>query len=507
MANFSLDREYLLTPADCDATSVWLTDVINYQDFNNKKMKLEPAVPVDQTTRYINSLLPSSLSRSESWQIATNFSADLVSDADLFQGWAQDMLEYATQPTCVGLRNGSSICSLLDFPGDPDVSGEGMIYSYYIAAVAATIYFLVLTVSMLFSHRRKPEKISYESVSPLATPKSQPTGYPQADRVIQSFQQSLNDFLDTALVFAIAMLGASIRRYYAYAPQDDPNATALYQLLDAAVFSNFSVIAALLLQTIAVDLRTPIYRSVLWIAVFALRVAVAAGFLGNPFALEDIIQELRDAVLFDTYDYTFVTAEARLPMEATWERFCEPQGARDVAVTTFQVGSGIILANGLWASCYVVYTAWIYIRRHLTDDLLTSDSTKWKLSKLTLWALRAINGCLCCGIMWAILATFQIYRTEISNVRTDDEYNDKEWSFGQVLALSTWALVPIQLFSLWIRGPREGLNSKTTMAFKVVHNTDSDESEHYSEKQHAGAEAGAESGGERRQEWSMVAKG
>ena len=60
-----------------------------------------------------------------------------------------------------------------------------------------------------------------------------------------------------------------------------------------------------------------------------------------------------------------------------------------------------------------------------------------------------INGVLCCAIMWALLGLFSAYRFDIHRkMGSSDE--DSQWSFGQVLALATWAPVAVELIDTYL---------------------------------------------------------
>lgn len=63
--------------------------------------------------------------------------------------------------------------------------------------------------------------------------------------------------------------------------------------------------------------------------------------------------------------------------------------------------------------------------------------------------MRTLDGILCLAIMWALLILFERYRNSIQNAKGGSD-TDSEWTFGQVLALATWAPVFVDLVGILI---------------------------------------------------------
>lgn len=56
---------------------------------------------------------------------------------------------------------------------------------------------------------------------------------------------------------------------------------------------------------------------------------------------------------------------------------------------------------------------------------------------------------LCCSVMWALLGLFTRYRSSLRSVMGSSN-KDSEWSFGQVLALTTWVPVAVDLTTIYL---------------------------------------------------------
>ncbi|RYP92337.1 hypothetical protein DL770_001539 [Monosporascus sp. CRB-9-2] len=114
------------------------------------------------------------------------------------------------------------------------MSGIGMIGNYYLALGLALTYFVVLAVNRL-KIIRPPD---------IETPQGWATA-----RVVESFQQSINTFLDASLVFPAAMLEAVLVRYAAVI-RDPKEKLSAYGMIGSVFTSAFSIFPVLMLQTV-----------------------------------------------------------------------------------------------------------------------------------------------------------------------------------------------------------------------------------------------------------------
>ena len=69
--------------------------------------------------------------------------------------------------------------------------------------------------------------------------------------------------------------------------------------------------------------------------------------------------------------------------------------------------------------------------------------------------------------MWVSLGIFLWFRYEL-NQFTGNHNKDKQWTFGQVLAVATWAPVLMEFYVLWRDGAEKGLTGLLSDRFVVV---------------------------------------
>lgn len=232
--------------ANCDEGAKWVGAAMNgltTQDLRN-------SIPLGLTLGYLRTLVP------VNWQVYT--------DTDLL-AWYMEVLTAPNNAAgnttlehilSLPLMNcNDAICREIDWEGDPDVSGEGMIISYYLAAALSTVYFSLLIWTIVGRYKVKW------------------TEHKIASRIFSAIQESSNTFLDAALVFAVAMLGAAAVRFYKL--MTDPNEDrSTYATIGSVSMSAFSLFPALILQAVTDGQRTHILRQFLWFAAITLTVAV-----------------------------------------------------------------------------------------------------------------------------------------------------------------------------------------------------------------------------------------
>lgn len=230
--------------SNCEEGTAWVGAAVNGLSTTD----LRDDIPLGLTVSYLRTLIPNY------WMTTT--------DTDLLAWYAEILISNSAQGNTtlnyileLPLRNcDKAICGKLDFEGDPDVSGEGMIISYYLAAALSTIYFTVLVWTVVGRH------------------KGWWTEHKAAKRVVSAIQESSNTFLDAALVFAVAMLGAAAVRFYGLSDPNEDRST--YATIGSVSMSAFSLFPALMLQAVTDGQRTHILRQLLWFAAIALTIAV-----------------------------------------------------------------------------------------------------------------------------------------------------------------------------------------------------------------------------------------
>lgn len=231
---------------------------------------------------------------------------------------------------------------------------------------------------------------------------------------------------------------------------------SLYGLVCATYMGIFSIFPPLLLQTVAADLRRRRIRLTLWLVVITFGLTVAGLDLNlrtSKAQLEKLMN--RDSASVDN----------------VWEYDCEPQHLRDALEDTLNLAEVILLLSISW---------WIYhaVPSRLWDRLCSTFGMQdhlWKIwPGVSHWIL-VIYQIICCVAMWASLGLFTRYRFRVQ-ATMGSSYKDSQWSFGQVLALTTWVPLVVDLVTIYLYGPEDALQGKMSEHYSVVESTSADES-------------------------------
>ncbi|GJC92778.1 C6 zinc finger domain containing protein [Colletotrichum higginsianum] len=314
-----------------------------------------------------------------------------------------DTVLYGPKPHCP-----TEFCKAVGYTGNQDLCGIGVVVSYYLEGILATMYLLAFTVHQM---RRHLDKNVYEKPRP-----TQKQG--AGERILDAFRGSLDIFLGGAMLISVAMLGASV---YASATNfkersesnpDLPTSDSIYEMALALIASNFSVFPVMLLYALAKHdgHRKWLHRSVL-LLLWGLSVTVV---------------------------YLAPRGEVDYALRKSGHRNfeCDQRGSqywKAVKATQFLV-VGLPL---MWLVLTIFLTTGFKIPGMVDRPWVKRWRSMWRLSVAWVNML----------IMWAILAYFTQFRQKIIDAAGGLDKNDK-WTFGQVLALAAW--VPIVVEILYI---------------------------------------------------------
>ncbi|KAH7382486.1 hypothetical protein DE146DRAFT_760326 [Phaeosphaeria sp. MPI-PUGE-AT-0046c] len=325
-----------------------------------------------------------------------------IDTSDLMQGVVQNA--FYSRGMCK-----STICPLLNWTGNPDVAGRGMLATYIVQAILISLYIpMILAVRF----ERTPSRNSL------------------LRRTILAAQHSSGTFLNASFVFSIAMLCASLielaSKFQHQLPK--PSTGALLVLMPFA-----SVLPVALLQLSASKmLRRNQGRVLLWVLMAALMSAILH-MTTRPWYMDSNLNGRK--------------------IEEKWERICVDM--KNVAkMQWFAVAIGIFVLLG--TVTYVLMFMAMYFR-HPT---LVSWNTR--ISQ-PLWWLGLILGFV--G-MWSCLGWFVHLQIKMS-VLGGEHNKDAEWSFGQVLAITTWVPVLVEFAYIWWERPVEALSGRLMDPYEV----------------------------------------
>jgi len=309
--------------------------------------------------------------------------------------------------------------------------------SYYLEAIFATIYFLVLLAirTQLLSH------LSNRS--------------PALQRVLGAFEKTVETFLYASVIFAISMLAAGIARYVQYKFHPEHH-ESVYALLSSVYMSAFSIFPTLILQCVHErQHRRQWLPLLLWFIVICCAVTIDVLYRTTSSREHwDVPEDLDTAItgFSDTGSSDDLRIETQY-VEGLWLGICDPQDLR-LKLTNILTVSHILLGlNVLWW-LYTLLSS-LFQRRSLRHPRLSNNfpDRYYCISLVSWWRIRKswlkplllwLNAGACLALMWTTLAYFHVYRNVVSGVAGDSD-KDGEWTFGQVLALATWAPVLVDL--------------------------------------------------------------
>ncbi|OTB02357.1 hypothetical protein M426DRAFT_24832 [Hypoxylon sp. CI-4A] len=320
--------------------------------------------------------------------------------------YLNDILAFAVSSDCTG-------------KGDPDVSGEGMIITYFVAAGLATLYLLALLPSRL--RIRLPSKLG---------------------AVVHAVEESTSTLLDATLIFALSMLGASLFQNYRDLYQYTPDGGQVYFfLVGSQCMSAFSLFPPFILQILSSDLRRNWVRIILWCLSGAFNMIIfiwSAGF--ND-------ENVKTTMVDDIFALRCLSQKLL--------------GVQKIVLYTGQA----LLALGV--TCKLLDILYSYFRKRFKEPRL--------IEKLRLFfhrkegGLRIIAAFVCSLVMWAQLGTFYMLRQDVNN-NTGQDNRNSEWTFGQILSLTTWIPAIVELVTIIFNGPETGLSKKVSRKYQVVRN-------------------------------------
>ncbi|KAI2466880.1 hypothetical protein F4781DRAFT_334440 [Annulohypoxylon bovei var. microspora] len=390
-------------------------------------------ITTNYVTAYLKAILPSNGTQPNDWVLLHWYNDYIMKD--MINGTTGAMVpspgSLLEKLSVFPLENCAiDTCKNLDWIGDQDVSGRGMLITYYLAAGLVTIYLCVLTLSDEGFFRQQL-----------------PAGSRRA-WLLAGFEESASTFLDATLIFAVSMLAAACFRLAQAFYQESGAGTGhwmLYASIGSIYMSTFSSLLPLLLQLSAHGVRHHWLRVVMWTLVI---------FLG-----------ITNEVLFDSFFRKarfYLFSQLKDLLENIWFNLCSP---------------GTLLKYGLdptlrIAQILLVFNAIFYVA---SMSLRATDIKGWPRFRL-FWRrmaryIKLVNVVVCCLVMWSMLGLFHCYRDTVNDAAGKDNQNSN-WTFGQVLAIATWVPVLVEFVTVLNYGPEEGLGKKISRKYTIVSNTD-----------------------------------
>jgi hypothetical protein len=318
-----------------------------------------------------------------------------------------------------------------------------MLVSYFVQAGLATFYMAILGLGRLNKSSRLFKRNSlYE-------------------RVLVAVQESTKSFLDASILFCTVMLVATL--YTFSRALANPNAMmTTYVQFSSALISLFTIFPTVLLHACASNhLRRGKFRQGVWVFVGCLTIAISALFFNIGSSALIGLQGINAKHAGKEEEVDKVEVFLRKASDAEnqnlWEYNCVDPG----------VMQGFVIVITITLLCMVVTTIvyLIILKNVLRIPFLKSKGRpKLKRFRKNWWW---VSGLLAFGGMWATLAMFVYFRTAF-NRRAGTTNKDEEWSFGQILALSTWVPVVVELLFIGRKGAVAALTGQLSDKYQVV---------------------------------------
>ncbi|ROV92126.1 hypothetical protein VSDG_07507 [Cytospora chrysosperma] len=443
-ASWELPPTSWLNISDCDAVAPWMA----YFYVLGSELSADgplPAnwdggTPVNVVLDFLGSLVPNNWTKPTDGDLLLwylDFFPYLRTEANLQT--LQEIIQFAA------FECGPKICPNLDFSGDSDLSGIGMVISYYMVAIFVTLYYLALVPGVFeaYGHPFKPSAL----VS-------------RYRKFASGFEESVAGFLDAMLLFSISMLVAAITRYASLILHpDEPH--SIFGLLDCVFLSTFSIFPALALQSLSYEERRRRVRLVMWDLVIAFAVTV------------EVLYRVEYRGWLHTFRFSSSSSSSSSSMDAqgsqmVWFAACQSESLRQSLQALLSVGHAVLVANLV---TWLYRLAQVYLGEQRWVPALRAREGWWeRWEACRLW-LRLVNGLLCLAIMWAFLGLFTAYRHDVKT-KAGEADEDDEWTFGQVLSLTTWIPIGIELISVYIYGAQETVQRGLSKRYKVVDRED-----------------------------------
>jgi hypothetical protein len=287
-------------------------------------------------------------------------------------------------------------------------------------------------------------------------------------RAMTALRQTVSAFLVASLVFATAMLGATVARYYAYqAHQNDIDADdiSFYTWLGSVVMSSYCVFPCFVLQTVTDLTQSRYSRLFLWCCVISLSAAVWAlslpkidhfFVLTKAYGRYDAWDSSNSTEAFedfdkDDYNLLFKNGTVYQPgiyRAMIWERHCDTSNLKERLRTLITVGICMQVPGFL----YCLLTSLAAIISHSTlppfawlgGHVGRLPDVIRHINRIA----RPIIGFIYLGMAAVLLVSFIQYRNVAKQLAPSTD-TDTDWSFGQILALAQWAPVGLEFLTEW----------------------------------------------------------
>ncbi|KAK0649943.1 hypothetical protein B0T16DRAFT_389900 [Cercophora newfieldiana] len=385
-------------------------------------------VPFLATLEYIRSSLPEGFSPAPNdYQIIEWFTSSVVyGNETVYRVMRTSAVENCRYETC----------EALDWEGIADLAGIGMVITYFLEAIITTILFALMSLD---HHVAGKSHVGNFLVR---------CGLPHLHipyRLSAAMHGSLDEFLNSAIVFALSMLAASIFEN-AFNTKTAAIETTVYATLLSVLLPLFTVFPVAILQAASRGtLRRSKLRVATWLLMIVL-IAIVCAVATTAFRAAMVHIDGND----------FYKTPPPSPQQ-NFERWCAPTEAEFSVRPAIYAGILTFAATSVFWFVVVRDRRFVWIPAFGPHRVLNQIRETWWL---------VVAGLNLVG-MWTYLVLFTEYRRLIVQ-RAGYSQQDTRWGVGQVLALFTWAPVVVDFLYILILGPKEGLEGRISNKWDVV---------------------------------------
>jgi len=365
-------------------------------------------VPFVTTLDYIRDSLPEGLSPIPTdYQILEWFTSNVVyGNETIYTKMRSSAVENCRYETCVAL----------DWEGIADLAGVGMVITYFLEAIITTLLFVLMSLDHHVSGKSHVGNFLVRC------------GLPRLHipyRLSAAMHGSLDEFLNSAIVFALSMLAASIFEN-AFNTMTQGVETTVYATLLSMLLPLFTVFPVAILQATA---RGTLRRSRLRVAIWVLMIVLMVIVCVLAMAAFKFLNHTEKGGFY-----------IRISPQQNFERWCAPTEQE------FSVLPAIYTGAATFAFTFAFW--FIVVRDHYFIGIPFFGPHRGLNKMREVWWL-VVAGLNLIG-MWTYLVLFTEYRRLIVQLAGYSQ-QDTRWSVGQVLALFTWAPVVVDFLYILIR--------------------------------------------------------
>ena len=319
-----------------------------------------------------------------------------------------------------------------------------MMVCYLIQAILVTIYASILILSR----------------SSASTPRSTPSTRLGKCllRIQESAHESLREFLDASLIFSFAMIiAAIISSLLTLSAVQNQKAdigdlyalsrTSLQVPLQSSVIFSafaalFTVFPAIALHASAqTSLRRKKWRAIMWVVLGACTLAM--------FALSRVAGDEALNFIRTTENSSWRDPDGQL----TFEFYCIDQDVSAAVRRAVLLSFVAVCFSGI---VYFVVRPVLERRQVEENGFEQEGRDKWSVCAALLAMI----------VMWVTLAGFYYYRRKIGS-SSGGTNKDHAWTFGQIVAISTFAPIVIQFMMIMRKGPEKALTGTMSTGYRA----------------------------------------